>query len=251
MSRFKAIGSVAAAAAVIIGLYFLAPYLAAPFLSPPQTAAPPGPPTVTVAKPVVRQIVEDDEFVGRFEAVDEVTIRSRVGGYLDAVHFQDGTLVKKGDLLFTIDRRPFTAALTQARAQLDVGHDARRLHRSPVPPRRKAHRHRSGFGLRPRRAPAGISGGSGPGRRRQGGGDAGRTRSRIHRDQGAARRADRPPARLGRQSRPGRPDGADDDRLARSDQLLFRRRRARVPGLCARCPRSARPACRKAPAASK
>ena len=53
-------------------------------------------PTVTVAKPVVRDIVEDDEFVGRFEAVDQVAIRSRVGGYLDEVHFQDGAMVKQG-----------------------------------------------------------------------------------------------------------------------------------------------------------
>jgi multidrug efflux system membrane fusion protein len=82
-----------------------------------QSAAPP---VVTVAKPIVREIVEDDEFVGRFEAVDEVTVRSRVGGYLDAVHFHDGALINKGDLLFTIDQRPFRAALDQAKAQLAV-----------------------------------------------------------------------------------------------------------------------------------
>jgi membrane fusion protein, multidrug efflux system len=76
-------------------------------------------PVVTVAKPLVRDIVEDDEFVGRFEAVDQVSLRSRVGGYLDQVHFQDGTLVKQGDLLFTIDQRPFKAALNQAQAQVD------------------------------------------------------------------------------------------------------------------------------------
>jgi RND family efflux transporter MFP subunit len=75
---------------------------------------------VTVAKPVVREIVEDDEFIGRFEAVDQVTIRSRVGGYLDHVHFKDGAIVKAGDLLFTIDQRPFQAALDQANASLNV-----------------------------------------------------------------------------------------------------------------------------------
>jgi RND family efflux transporter MFP subunit len=80
--------------------------------------APPAP-VVTVAKPVVRDIVEDDEFVGRFEAVNQVSLRSRVGGYLEQVHFQDGTLVKQGDLLFTIDQRPFKAALNQAQAQVD------------------------------------------------------------------------------------------------------------------------------------
>lgn len=79
-----------------------------------------GPPPVTVAKPVVREIVEDDEFVGRFEAVDAVDVRSRVGGYLAAVHFTDGAMVKVGDLLFTIDQRPFQAALDQAKSQLAV-----------------------------------------------------------------------------------------------------------------------------------
>ncbi|MEW9808627.1 efflux RND transporter periplasmic adaptor subunit [Mesorhizobium marinum] len=78
------------------------------------------PPTVTAAKPVVRDIVEDDEFVGRFEAVDQVAVRSRVGGYLQAVHFTDGALVKQGDLLFTIDQRPFQAAFEAAKSRVDV-----------------------------------------------------------------------------------------------------------------------------------
>jgi multidrug efflux system membrane fusion protein len=93
------------------------------FLSLPLPAlaqAQNGPVPVTVAKPVVREIVEDDEFIGRFEAVDQVTVRSRVGGYLDKVHFTDGTLVKAGDLLFTIDQRPFQAALQEAKARLTV-----------------------------------------------------------------------------------------------------------------------------------
>jgi RND family efflux transporter MFP subunit len=78
------------------------------------------PPTVTAAKPVTRDIVENDEFVGRFQAVDEVTIRSRVSGYLDEVHFKDGALVSKGDLLFTIDQRPYQAAYDAAKSQVDV-----------------------------------------------------------------------------------------------------------------------------------
>ena len=77
-------------------------------------------PTVTGAKPVVREIVEDDEFVGRFDAVDQVAIRSRVSGYLDKIGFQDGALVNKGDLLFTIDQRPYQAAYDAAKSQLDV-----------------------------------------------------------------------------------------------------------------------------------
>src|SRR5256886_14738711 len=76
------------------------------------------PPTVTVAKPVKRTIVDQDEYVGRFVAVDAVEIRARLSGYLDSVHFVDGQTVKKGDLLFTIDRRPFQIALDQARANL-------------------------------------------------------------------------------------------------------------------------------------
>ena len=59
-------------------------------------------------------------FVGRFEAVDEVAIRSRVAGYLDEVHFKDGALVKKDDLLFTIDQRPYQAAYDAAKSQIDV-----------------------------------------------------------------------------------------------------------------------------------
>ncbi|CAN5292029.1 MexE family multidrug efflux RND transporter periplasmic adaptor subunit [soil metagenome] len=89
-------------------------------LAASSEAQSPPPPTVTAAKPVMRDVVEDDEFVGRFEAVDEVSLRSRVGGYLDSIHFKDGSIVKSGDLLFTIDRRPFEAALNQAKASLDV-----------------------------------------------------------------------------------------------------------------------------------
>ena len=81
--------------------------------------APPAPPPVTVAKPVVRDVIDSDEFIGRFEPVDEVSVRSRVGGYLQEIHFQDGALVKQGDLLFVIDQRPFVTALNQAKAALE------------------------------------------------------------------------------------------------------------------------------------
>jgi RND family efflux transporter MFP subunit len=84
---------------------------------PQQRPAPP-PPVVTVAVPVQRSVVDMDEYVGRFVAVDSVEIRSRVSGYLDKVHFTDGQIVKQGELLFTIDRRPFENALAQARANL-------------------------------------------------------------------------------------------------------------------------------------
>lgn len=82
------------------------------------------PPAVTVARPVVRDIVEDDEFVGRFQAVDQVDVRSRVSGYLDQVHFKDGALVSKGQLLFTIDRRPYQTTYDAARSQVAVASSA-------------------------------------------------------------------------------------------------------------------------------
>ena len=78
------------------------------------------PPPVTVAMPVVKEIIEDDEFVGRFDASAQVILRSRVSGFLDEVHFEDGSRVEEGQLLFSIDQRQFQTALRQARAQIDV-----------------------------------------------------------------------------------------------------------------------------------
>lgn len=75
-------------------------------------------PSVTTAKPVVKPIVEWDEYTGRFDAVETVDIRARVSGYLNEVHFKDGQIVKKGDLLYSIDPRPFERALEQAKAEL-------------------------------------------------------------------------------------------------------------------------------------
>jgi RND family efflux transporter MFP subunit len=86
--------------------------------SQPKKAGGPPPPSVTVAQPVKRTISDFDEYVGRFAAVNFVEMRARVSGYLEAVHFTDGQLVKQGDLLFTIDKRPFQNAVAQARAML-------------------------------------------------------------------------------------------------------------------------------------
>jgi RND family efflux transporter MFP subunit len=83
-----------------------------------QQAGAPPPPAVTVAKPVKRTVVDYDEYVGRFTAINAVEVRARVSGYLDKVHFKDGQIVKQGDLLFTIDKRPFQNSLDQARANL-------------------------------------------------------------------------------------------------------------------------------------
>lgn len=84
-----------------------------------QQGGGPPPPAVTVAKPVKRTVFDYDEYVGRFTAINSVEVRARVSGYLDKVHFKDGQLVKQGDLLFTIDKRPFQNTLDQARANLD------------------------------------------------------------------------------------------------------------------------------------
>ncbi len=83
-----------------------------------QGAAAAPPPQVTVAKPVKKLVADRDEYVGRFVAIDYVEVRARVSGYLDTIHFKDGELVKKGEPLFTIDRRPFQATLDQAKASL-------------------------------------------------------------------------------------------------------------------------------------
>jgi RND family efflux transporter MFP subunit len=96
-------------------LIVLGSWLAAAGLAFAQSGPAP-PPPVTVAKPVVKDIVEQTDFIGRFEAVDQVDIRARVSGYLDKVHFQDGSLVRAGDILFTIDPRPYRNALEQAQA---------------------------------------------------------------------------------------------------------------------------------------
>jgi RND family efflux transporter MFP subunit len=83
--------------------------------SPPAAAAAP---PVTVAQPVKRTVTDWDEFTGRFEAVEEVQVRARVGGFVNSVEFRDGAIVHAGDLLYVIDSRPFEAVATQADGQL-------------------------------------------------------------------------------------------------------------------------------------
>jgi len=83
----------------------------------PAAAAPP-PPTVTVATPLARAVNEWDDYIGRFEASRSVEVRPRVSGAVTAIHFTDGAVVRQGQLLFTIDPRPFAASLSEARAGL-------------------------------------------------------------------------------------------------------------------------------------
>src|ERR1700716_3043470 len=84
---------------------------------PPPPAAAAAPP-VTVAQPVKRTVTDWDEFTGRFEAIEEVQVRARVGGFVNSVEFRDGAIVHAGDLLYVIDSRPFEAVAEQADGQL-------------------------------------------------------------------------------------------------------------------------------------
>jgi RND family efflux transporter MFP subunit len=85
---------------------------------PNEYAAPP-PPQVVVSKPAQQPVTEYAEFTGRTEAAEFVEIRARVEGYLQSIHFQSGSLVKKGALLFIIDPKPYQAKLDEARAELE------------------------------------------------------------------------------------------------------------------------------------
>ena len=84
----------------------------------PAALAQPAPPPVTVAAPLARPVTEWQEHTGRVEPSARVDIRARVSGQVDAVHFTDGAIVRAGDLLFTIDQRPFRIALETARAEV-------------------------------------------------------------------------------------------------------------------------------------
>lgn len=81
-----------------------------------QVAAPP---PVTVATPLRQKLTEWDEFTGRFQATAAVEVRARVNGYLQAVNFADGAMVKEGDVLFVIDPRPYQATVDRAKSDLD------------------------------------------------------------------------------------------------------------------------------------
>ena len=92
-----------------------------------ESAGGPPPAEVSIA-PVVQQNVRQwDEFTGRIAAVDSVDLRPRVSGYVERVVFQEGQEVKKGELLFVIDGRPYQAQLAQAQAQLERARSDARL----------------------------------------------------------------------------------------------------------------------------
>ena len=100
--------------------FVLAALVLAVVLFPAEPRAQGGPPmpSVTVAAPLAKKVTRWDEYTGRFEAIESVEIRPRVSGYIDSVSFTDGQMVKKGDLLFTIDPRPYQIAVDSARADV-------------------------------------------------------------------------------------------------------------------------------------
>jgi len=85
----------------------------------PGAGAAPPPPPVTVSKPIQKSITEWDEYTGRFVPVATVEVRARVSGFIESIHFKDGQIVKKDDLLFVIDQRPYQIAVEQAKADLE------------------------------------------------------------------------------------------------------------------------------------
>src|SRR5262249_7150516 len=85
--------------------------------APPAASVPP-PAPVTVSRPVERYVTDYADFTARTAAVDSVEVRAHVWGYLDRVNFKEGAMVKKGDVLFEIDPRPYEALLNQARAKV-------------------------------------------------------------------------------------------------------------------------------------
>src|SRR5688572_11505214 len=86
----------------------------------PQARAEPPPPKVTVASPQIRDMIDTDQYNGWLDAADTVDVRSRVRGHIHKIHFTDGQIVKKNDLLFELDPRPFQADLQRQKDQKDV-----------------------------------------------------------------------------------------------------------------------------------
>lgn len=115
--------------ALLVGVIGLAWYLLRAGSAP--AAAPPVP-VVTVATPLQREITEWDEYIGRFEASRSVELRPRVSGQVTAVHFQDGQYVRRGQPLFTIDPRPYRAALAEAQAGVATARSDLALARSDL-----------------------------------------------------------------------------------------------------------------------
>src|SRR5262245_28961766 len=117
------------AVAPLIGSILVAAVLTA---CQPQAAPAPQAPQVSVAKVLERKVNDWDEFTGRIHAIDSVEIRPRVSGYIERVAFTEGGLVKKGDLLFVIDPRPYRAEFAKAQADASAARTRANLARNEV-----------------------------------------------------------------------------------------------------------------------
>jgi len=107
MNRYKSLG------VVVMGLALLAGCDKAG-----SKSAPPITPTVSIAQPIPRKVNEWDEFTGRLASPETVEVRARVSGYIDKIHFKEGSDVKQGDLLVTVDQRPYNAVVDRLKAEL-------------------------------------------------------------------------------------------------------------------------------------
>jgi membrane fusion protein, multidrug efflux system len=103
--------------ALVVGAATVAIFIMSQSGAANAQGAPPAP-TVTVASPIQKKVTQWDEYTGRFEAREQVEVRARVSGFVDKIHFRDGQLIKKGDLLFTIDQRPYKLAVDAALADI-------------------------------------------------------------------------------------------------------------------------------------
>jgi multidrug efflux system membrane fusion protein len=103
---------------VLLGSLILTANVLASCDSKPTSSSAP-PPAVTVSHPLQKSITEWDEYTGRFTPLETVEIRARVSGFIDSVHFHEGQIVKKDDLLFVIDQRPYQIAVELAKADIE------------------------------------------------------------------------------------------------------------------------------------
>jgi RND family efflux transporter MFP subunit len=108
----------AAAGAILVGTGVWS--FSAHMAMPERGTVPPSPPVATVALPLRENVTNRTELTGQFSAVNQVGLRAQVSGYLTEIHFQDGQIVRKGDLLFVIDPRPYEIQLQQATAQRET-----------------------------------------------------------------------------------------------------------------------------------
>jgi len=107
MNRYKSVGVVVTGLALLAGCG-----------KPGSKSAPPITPTVSIAQPIPRKVNEWDEFTGRLTSPETVEVRARVSGYIDKIHFKEGSEVKQGDLLVTVDQRPYKAVVDRLKAEL-------------------------------------------------------------------------------------------------------------------------------------